>query len=101
MENVSDKNEIKQLNNVVTPAIHKRFNYAKDCSSWVQFKSGRKKMKLRKYIRTMAMSINRINGRGDEVNRKNLILNYDNYGFEGVRLYLNEEIKVMEQIVTN
>ena len=56
-------------------------------------------MKVRKYVRTMAVNINKINGRGDEVNRRNIILNYNLFGFEGVRKYINEELELIKQVV--
>jgi hypothetical protein len=47
----------------------------------------------------MALNINKINGKGDEVNRKFIIDNYNTYGFEGVRKYMNEEIETVKKVV--
>jgi hypothetical protein len=92
-------NEIKQMTNTVDGLEGRPFDYKKEAARWVQFKSGKKKMKLRKYVRIMALNINKINGKGDEVNRKFIIDNYNTYGFEGVRKYMNEEIETVKKVV--
>lgn len=71
------------------------FDYSKDKAKWVNFKSGRKKEKLRHYIADIASRLSTVNQFTIKENRERLIFFYNMDGLPGVnraaKILVNEK----------
>lgn len=65
----------------------KTHNYSKDKQYWVKYKNGTK-VKLRKYVSDLANHASKVNNVLPKVNREFIIKIYNEYGLDGVILWI-------------
>lgn len=77
------------------------YDYRSDSKRWVNFNSGRKKQKLRKFVSDIAQDLSKINNMSYNQNREKLVQCYNMDGMRGIRaaakVLAGEKIKEEEE----